>query len=623
LTRLPPALRDWEALLDRFEPDLALSIGPWLARLSLAIGPLHATARAGAGDPDGFSGLARRGPYERLLLAEWAVAEVAPDEFTRRAAMGEHLFLDPHRQEPTGKRRSVVLFDAGPDQLGGPRLVHLAALLVLARRAERAGVPFAFGIVQQQEVRPWTGIERVGDLLGARSARSATPKDVAGWIEHLDPQEGDDLWLVGPPGLQGPASLLHVDEPVEPGSRTVSVEVRPLRLSPRRVQLEPPPPQEAVRLLRDPFARATAAPRLELATGKGAIRFSEDGRRLLGWGARGDIIAWHVPNSPRAAQDGRPRHFLPPKGHQIVAAGLHGRTLCAVTKEPGAFGCTPWPRSIWGRHSPIQEFSPHVPHPEGHHKGYVDVPLATPEGPIPPCWVGREDIGGWKDALVFLDANWGLWRVAAGKTDAERLSHMALAARAMSHGHGTVWVELTEDDRRVVRWSNPVSGAGVDLGEGPDVAFFGYGAPIEHPHFGLVGAPMADGTWRLAHARRGGQHEVAITELRPPSGTVVVGVVADRKSSEAALVVVDADGGALWVLSMRASTKLPKPASRIVAACASAHGPNVAWRTEDGGLCAWSLDHEAYLLRLVPDGRILTPADRGVTGGDAGPTGGA
>ncbi len=44
------------------------------------------------------------------------------------------------RNPPTAKTslRSVALFDAGPAQLGEPRLAHLALFILLARRAELA-----------------------------------------------------------------------------------------------------------------------------------------------------------------------------------------------------------------------------------------------------------------------------------------------------------------------------------------------------------------------------------------------------------------------------------------------------------------------------------------------------
>ena len=75
-------------------------LGPWLQRLSLAMGPLRAERHLGSGNPDGVGGLSRRGTYERLLVSEWLFADELPDEFARRAAMQEHLFLELSAASP-------------------------------------------------------------------------------------------------------------------------------------------------------------------------------------------------------------------------------------------------------------------------------------------------------------------------------------------------------------------------------------------------------------------------------------------------------------------------------------------------------------------------------------------
>jgi hypothetical protein len=59
--------------------------------------------------------------------------------------MGEHLFLNRAHSSPIGTRASLALFDAGPSQLGSPRIAHIAALIVLANRADSAGSSFTWG----------------------------------------------------------------------------------------------------------------------------------------------------------------------------------------------------------------------------------------------------------------------------------------------------------------------------------------------------------------------------------------------------------------------------------------------------------------------------------------------
>src|SRR5262245_5641181 len=97
---LPRSLAPWSHQLSIFPRETSLAIGPLVQRIALAIGPMISRSSSVAGDPDGFSDLARRGSYERLVASEWLLAEEAPEEFLRRAAMGEHIFLKVARREP-------------------------------------------------------------------------------------------------------------------------------------------------------------------------------------------------------------------------------------------------------------------------------------------------------------------------------------------------------------------------------------------------------------------------------------------------------------------------------------------------------------------------------------------
>src|SRR5579872_426249 len=107
---LPRALQPWAPYLQLMPAEQVAAIAPIVQRLDSAIGPLRVQARGGAGDPDGFDGLSRRGGYDRLLLSEWLLADEMPEEFARRAAMSEHAFLQLARQGPAGARVSRVLF---------------------------------------------------------------------------------------------------------------------------------------------------------------------------------------------------------------------------------------------------------------------------------------------------------------------------------------------------------------------------------------------------------------------------------------------------------------------------------------------------------------------------------
>ena len=65
----------------------------------------------------------------------------------------EHLFLSPRREVRKADARIVALFDTGPAQLGAPRLVQIALWILLARRAEAAGLEFRWGTLAEQNTQ--------------------------------------------------------------------------------------------------------------------------------------------------------------------------------------------------------------------------------------------------------------------------------------------------------------------------------------------------------------------------------------------------------------------------------------------------------------------------------------
>lgn len=205
---LPPALRPWRDWLAMFDPEQAAAIGAMLLPLQHALGPFRAPPRIGTNEPNGIDDLRRRGPYDRLLLSEWLLADEMPDEFLRRASGGEHLFLSPRRESRRLQRRIVAVFDCGALQLGAPRLAHLALWILLARRAADVGATFEWGLLhapaefmEQREDRALKA------LLGARHLGRASEADLRGWrsLWQDDPDAYAERWLIGAPGLDAVA----------------------------------------------------------------------------------------------------------------------------------------------------------------------------------------------------------------------------------------------------------------------------------------------------------------------------------------------------------------------------------------------------------------------------------
>jgi hypothetical protein len=327
---LPRHLASWATQLALFPEDIALSIGPMVSRIAALVGGWR-NDYAPHGTPDGHAGIDTRGRYDRLLATEWALLEELPDEFLRRAVSGEHLFLQRAYQDLTAARQSIVLFDAGPDQLGAPRLAHLAILIVLAQRAAAHDASLQWGTFQDRDKRLADGVTKssVRDLLHARCEQPVVADDVRAWMACDQLRSASELWFVGGECItlaarEHQASALSVSELLDPGasSRIRVTAASPLQADARDAVLDVPPGPAAVRILRDPFDTHVAGRQTtsHAIAPNSNILFSPDGRKLYVRGVGGEAIAVQIPNSSRATV-GRPWAFAAPAGHAILAVG--------------------------------------------------------------------------------------------------------------------------------------------------------------------------------------------------------------------------------------------------------------------------------------------------------------
>jgi hypothetical protein len=588
---LPRTLAPWGPYLGIFPRDLAVSLGPVLHRLSFAMGPLQVRRHNGEGEVDGYDGIARRGSYERLLASEWMLAEEAPDEFVRRAAAGEHLFLGLARPVPAGSRISAAVFDAGPGQLGSPRIAQLAALIVLARRAEAAGVRFAWGILQEPEAPLYQEVNEASvlRLLQARTPHEASDTQIAAWHKRLQGwREADDLWFVGPPrlsavrGTRG-ASFLQVWDVLDPEARRVAVKVRrgtPGGISsPAAITLELPDHAACARLLRDPFSAAAAAPdrlaaRLVPASD---LLFAANGSKVFARAAGGGVVAFPVPNSSRAPA-GAPRLYDPWPGQPATAVGLAGHQVLLASALPDggvAFSYASKKRGGGG--------TPGVPCLPG------DVPFrgAAAGAPLQPLFhIGLH--------TYLVDAEGTLFRLLDGALLrlADRVSAAAFVTGHLSFveaGAPGCPARLTS----VVGGGAPRTIRVLDEAEDGAPAFFGFGGRLAHPEHGLLAVAQKGGAWEVF------SRESAIL-LVPFEGTRVAGVARDLERGEPGLLLLEEDGRTLLLAGRSWTRKLPQASTAIRHAAACAGAPWVAWATVHGEVTVYSLDHDAVLFRRVP-----------------------
>lgn len=638
---LPRALMPWAEWLDLFPTELIAPVGELVRRLDLAIGPLRTPTQPGQGEPNGFDGIARRGDYDRLLLSEWLLADEAPDEFLRRAAMNEHVFLEPARIAPAGARCSVALFDAGPNQLGAPRLAHLAALIVLARRAQAIGAQFQWGLLQEEERNLHSEVTRgsLSHLLKARSLREARDEDVAAWRVQAASLVGvEDCWLIGGkrlqelPSAQG-ARLLQVADPLEPESQflnirithTASASIQPQSRIPiphdrnapslmffsekepedkgKAIRLLLPPGDTCARLLREPFHTRVAELR-RVKNGRkpvsNLVYVSEN--RIAARTAPDQIVVFSPPNTP-TGNLAKPKLYSCPWHGHVLAVGKVGKgfALITTTQEANQLRITRLGpqsgRALTGTFAwPFPQISPIDAHDA----------LATA--------YYKQDatgVGCWNLTLNHVQI-----QVSAGSEPDTLTARVARPNRAFApvmHGNFLVGPEMAGIRMGLQAQSAYVpgiSGGDTDTdiyAEFPTVqtAHYGFGGPLTHPVYGLWALEITPGQWKIVH--QDGKGKEARTGMSEEDWGGVVGVVAvpgieasgcGTSQYAPALVVLDMTDRIIGLQGKGWQRSEPPAAAPIEQITVSPFEPNVAYVTTRGEVVVYSLARQTTLYRL-------------------------
>lgn len=332
MAQLPNELAPWSDLLGLFPDNLGHALGGLVRRLSVLFDRMAVVEQAGDFEPEGYSGLHNRGSFERLLPSEWLLAQEIPDEFERRAIMGEQLFFKIRRSTPGGSLRSHVLFDCGPDQLGSPRLTHLALIILLDRRARAAGAELLWGFVQQPD-QDWlheVNEQSVLRMLSSHTCVAPNRDHYAAWEPRLEPafEANSDVWLIGGKPMETwlpEAGHVSVVDPLDPQRRAleVSIVARGRRTS---IVLDLPAEDDSVRLIRSPFTlRSTSTPEgARLADRPEDILFFKNGQKLAVLTDPSNALIYSVPSSS-GGDVGGIRRFAAP-GRRIVAVMSRSRS---------------------------------------------------------------------------------------------------------------------------------------------------------------------------------------------------------------------------------------------------------------------------------------------------------
>ena len=598
---LPPSLAPWAGYLQIFPEEVSLALGPIIQRVSMLIGSPQPRLNEKEGEPDGFDGLNRRGTYERLLLSEWMLADELEDEFMRRAVMGEHLFLNRARSSPVGTRASLALFDAGPSQLGSPRIAHIAALIVLANRADTARSTFSWGVLQQPETPAFQDVNagNIMTLLEARSHCEVGEIEVAVWEEQLATWSGlDDVWLIGGQRLsrfqtEKRSSRLYVEDILEPGKRELKLSCNSASGSSSEVTLELPTNNISTRLLRDPFA--VAVPEIQKTadstyTGS-SLLFDMTGTKLFTRTAKWGVTAFNVPNSPRAGT-GPPKSYHTRAWRSVCAVGRVGRAIALISPEDR------FVHLEYCRQGPVNL-------PPGNYTGYNSNVFFTPsadDGPLMPCFSLP-----WGE-IVAVDGAGSLFRFtrligepkSLGSTRLSGTVHLVatdvLAVNFSNNRLVYVGREWPDNEFRIVSIGQGIART-TTVEPTALRAFFGPASRYADPEFGLLALEKTDFQWAVVSRKE-------IKVLAKPVGAKVFGVLMDddRGDHDAGLLTLEDDRQTVTLNGRNWRKEIFRAHAAVEHIALCQREPYIAYSTVHGEIVIYSVQHRSDLCRYFSEG---------------------
>lgn len=603
MKQLPVLLEPWRAWLSLFPEDLTEPLGRLLLRLHPQIGPLRsAPARADA-LPEGVGSIVQRGPYDRLLISEWAYADAEPDEFIRRAASGELMFTGPEPAARQRSRRCVALFDAGPMQLGEPRLLHLALFILLARRAREAGAAFEWGILQHPG-KLHEDCERSGitALLKARTLDAVTEGHLNAWNETID-QAGDDAWIIGAHGMKAPRAVRgQVMIRRQLLADKLDVVVR-MHLASRPVELDLPAPALAIRLLRTPFEPLAARTGIAKKSGRPSLLrapcFAFYSSMLAVSQLDGGIFVYPVPTSFASRAGSERRHAAPGRG-SVLGAGIFGKSLGYLVSDGELLRFKGFPGEAFAsKYATVDRPAPELFRAPPHGGRWLSVFFLKQNA--------QRDRSGARtmhSEVLALDlvGNLVAWRRSTTQqsgTATNSAIEFATVARdvigasqgemhllyAVSNDQGTQIYRHYNDDLRIL--TLPYKGSEVLFGA--MAARWGRGLP------GLLALRYSDTEWRVAVGET--MNRIVIDD-----GAKVIGVADSKTSSAPGLVVLTRQKRIIELRCANSVRVLVRSPEDIAQASVCPRTGNIAWIGQRSHrLSVQAIDQDRPYLEIVAE----------------------
>jgi hypothetical protein len=319
-----------------FDKDLNTEINKILVALTpLIIGrPLSNTLAKE--EPSGFDKISRKGNYENLLLSELAINEFMPEEFIRRACQNEHLFLQQGTNREKNSTQIIVLLDAGPHQLGSPRIAQIAIWLLLIQRAHKHKASFYWGILQSNDGLSIDTSERsIRNILKSRTYQPVNENLLSYWQEEITGNNlsNNEVWVATNYSCDkhkwiGCQLIINV----EFGNEFLKI-IRKIKNETRSARLRIPPTETATKLLTGKFLDITSSEVHQHIKYKISLQqmplFSHDGKYVAVGLLEGGALVYRIPANPD-------EKLLPPNvqkwtmDQQLMAACLNGKKLSGL-----------------------------------------------------------------------------------------------------------------------------------------------------------------------------------------------------------------------------------------------------------------------------------------------------
>jgi len=582
MKQLPAPLEAWRPWLSLFPADLVEPLGELVLRLHTQIGPLRSAPSRADALPEGVGSIVQRGPYERLLITEWAYADAEPDEFIRRAASGELMFTGPEPAARQRSRRCVALFDAGPAQLGEPRLLHLALFILLARRAEEAGALFEWGVLQSRAaLRTTSGMDAIRSLLKARTAMGIDAEAMASWAPILD-SAGDDVWIIGAHGVKPPFPV-RGQVSIRRNLLTEQLDVSlSMHRAERAFSLALPPDDVGVRLLREPFEATASRADVRQPGARPSLmqppRFGVAGSILAVPQLDGGVFVYHVPVSLKNVPGKPRRQPPPPSGVSILGAVVIGRNLASIVSDGDELHFKRFPTEAFASTCSTSP-RPTAEHFRAPPQSARWLPTFCVKRPVKSATATEI----WEDAHVLaldLDGQLVCWTRRTSRVDGVKkhgqIGFRTLARNVIGAAQSDqllVFACTTPDGTTLHSWST--NGAGIVnvsmQKTGTQILFGDLARWPRYAHIhGLVALRCSDTSWWV------GTEAEAVT-IDIADGAKVLGVAASKRHSSYGLVVLAPHKRTIELRTRFAARVLVSSPEEIAQASLCPRTGNIAW----------------------------------------------